>query len=72
LTLPPINDGGDVMPFGRYAGRLLYELVCEDMPYVQWLLQQPWLDAAVAASLKAAVAEYRADCAEAARESDDA
>jgi hypothetical protein len=59
-----------VMPFGRYAGMLLYELMFTDMPYVTWLLQQPWLDAGVAASLKAAVAEYRADRAAEAAEED--
>jgi hypothetical protein len=51
------------MPFGKYAGMLFYELVVEHPAYVGWLLAQPWLDAGVAASLRAAVAEYRADCA---------
>jgi hypothetical protein len=59
----PRDIDNAVMPFGRHAGMLFYELVVEDWPYVMWLLQQPWLDAGVAASLKAAVAEYRADCA---------
>jgi hypothetical protein len=49
---------------------LFYELVIEDPPYVAWLLKQPWLDAGVAASLKAAVAEYQADRAAEAAEED--
>jgi hypothetical protein len=51
------------MPFGKHAGMLLYELVIEHPAYVRELLQQSWLDAGIAAALRAAVAEYRADCA---------
>jgi hypothetical protein len=54
----------DVKPFGQYAGLTYDELVNEQPRYVQRLLAQEWLDAAVAAKLRAALAEYRADCAE--------
>jgi hypothetical protein len=52
-----------VMPFGKHAGELIYSMVCEDMSYVRWLLEQKWLDVEVARQLRAAIAEYRADCA---------
>jgi hypothetical protein len=58
-----MHPNDTVMPFGEHAGLTYYELVVEDMAYVRWLLSQPWLDAGVAGSLRAAVAEYRADCA---------
>jgi hypothetical protein len=53
----------DTMPFGEHAGMPLYQLVIEHPAYVRWLLSQQWLDAGVAIALRAAIAEYRADCA---------
>jgi hypothetical protein len=58
-----MRSNDTVMQFGQHAGMPLYELVIEHPAYVRWLLSQSWLDTGVAASLRAAVAEYRADCA---------
>jgi hypothetical protein len=73
VTLPSINDGGDdTMPFGQYAGTPYVVLVVDDPQYVRWLLSQSWLDATVAAKLRAAVADWRDECAAAEIEEDNA
>ena len=48
----------DAMPFGRHAGTPYDLLVVEDMKYVRWLLTQSCLDAANAAKLRAAIADW--------------
>jgi hypothetical protein len=58
-TSVDLDDG--VMLFGKYAGRLFYELPINDMKYCEWLLSQEWLDEGIAVTLRAAVAQYRAD-----------
>jgi hypothetical protein len=55
----PPDEG--VMPFGRYAGLTYYDMVIEDMQYARFLLEQQWLDPTVAAAIRAAIDEYRAD-----------
>jgi hypothetical protein len=54
----PLRVDLPVMPFGTYAGMAFYELVADHLDYVEWLLNQEWLDAAVAAKLRTAIAEH--------------
>jgi hypothetical protein len=58
---PSADLDGAVTPFGKYASRHFYELPINDMAYCTWLLSQDWLDANIATTLRAAVAQYRAD-----------
>jgi hypothetical protein len=60
----------DTMPFGRHIGMPYEVLVVDDPKYVRWLLSQSWLDATVAAKLRAALADWRAECAEAEAEAE--
>jgi hypothetical protein len=38
-------DQGNVVPFGKYKGRLIEELLVDDPDYLQWLVAQDWFRA---------------------------
>src|SRR5262245_27071608 len=43
LTLIRIQqDAAHVIPFGKYKGRLLDELLVDDPSYLDWLAEQEW------------------------------
>jgi hypothetical protein len=37
-----MTDKGNVVPFGKYKGRLIEELLVDDPKYLEWLSGQPW------------------------------
>jgi uncharacterized protein (DUF3820 family) len=40
-----MTDQGNVVPFGKYKGRLIEELLIDDPGYLQWLVAQDWFRA---------------------------
>jgi uncharacterized protein (DUF3820 family) len=39
------GNQGNVVPFGKYKGRLIEELLVDDPAYLQWLSGQDWFRA---------------------------
>jgi hypothetical protein len=37
-------DGDGVMPFGKWEGYTIEDMVAEDLSYARWLLEQDWLN----------------------------
>jgi uncharacterized protein (DUF3820 family) len=37
-----VTDQGNVVPFGKYKGRLVEELLIDDPSYLEWLAGQAW------------------------------
>src|SRR5262245_25494151 len=45
MTADELGERANVIPFGKYKGRMIEELLIDDPGYLQWLTGQDWFRA---------------------------